>query len=115
MPRISDVVVESSLSALTCLLNVPGDLPVCTGHFPAVPIIPGVVQLGWAVDLARKHGLASGPLVGIASAKFRRVLQPGVELRARLHRGRSAGELQFEFMMGDLVVSCGRLRFGDQS
>jgi 3-hydroxymyristoyl/3-hydroxydecanoyl-(acyl carrier protein) dehydratase len=97
---------------LTGRLRVPCELPIFAGHFPAMPIVPGVVQLGWVAELAQAHGLAAGPFAGIASAKFRRILQPGVELQVRLQPGRLVGEVQFELKARDFVVSCGRLRFG---
>lgn len=113
LPAVSNLAVEPSLGALTCRLHVPGDLPICAGHFPAMPIVPGVVQLGWIVALARDQGLVSGEFAGIVSAKFRQLVRPGADLRARLERGRSPGLLQFEISAGSVVVSCGRLRFGD--
>jgi len=97
---------------LTGRLHVPCDLPVFAGHFPAMSIVPGVVQLGWVAEIARAHGLAAGPFAGIVSAKFRRILQPGVKLQVRLQPARSGSEVQFEFKAADFVVSCGRLRFG---
>jgi len=96
---------------LTGRLCVPCDLPIFAGHFPAMPIVPGVVQLGWVAELARAHGLAAGPFNGIVSAKFRRILRPGVDLQVRLQPGRLKGEVQFELKARDFVVSCGRLRF----
>jgi 3-hydroxymyristoyl/3-hydroxydecanoyl-(acyl carrier protein) dehydratase len=97
---------------LTGHFRVPCDLPIFAGHFPAMPIVPGVVQLGWVAELAHAHGLAAGPFVGIVSAKFRRILRPGVELQVRLQPGRSEGEVQFELKALGVVVSSGRLRFG---
>ena len=111
-PVLQEAAFESSRGVLTGRLRVPWDLPIFAGHFPAMPIVPGVVQLGWVAELARAHGLAAGTFTGIVFAKFRRILQPGVELQVRLQPGRSEGEVQFEFKAGDFVVSCGRLRFG---
>lgn len=111
-PVLQEAALESSRGVLTGRLRVPCDLPIFAGHFPAMPIVPGVVQLGWVAELARAHGLAAGPFAGIVSAKFRRILQPGVELQVRLEPGRLGGEVQFEFKAGDFVVSCGRLQFG---
>ena len=111
-PVLREAGFDSSHGVLTGRLRVPSDLPIFAGHFPAMPIVPGVVQLGWVAELAQAHGLAAGPFGGIVSAKFRRILRPGVELQVRLQPGRLEGELQFEFKAGDFVVSCGRLKFG---
>jgi 3-hydroxymyristoyl/3-hydroxydecanoyl-(acyl carrier protein) dehydratase len=112
MPVISDLVLDPGTQSLTCLLRVPDDLPIFRGHFPAVPIVPGVIQVAWAVELARGHGLVNGCLVAISTAKFRRVVRPGMCLRARVGRGAAAGQLQFTYELAGAVVSTGRLCFG---
>jgi 3-hydroxymyristoyl/3-hydroxydecanoyl-(acyl carrier protein) dehydratase len=108
MPAISDLALDPGTQSLTCLLRVPDDLPVFRGHFPAVPIVPGVIQVAWAVELARSHGLANGPLVAISTAKFRRVVRPGMCLTARVERGATAGPLKFTYELAGAVVSTGR-------
>ena len=112
MPVVSGPVLDPGTQSLTCLLRVPDDLPIFRGHFPAVPIVPGVIQVAWAVELARSRGLASGPLVSISTAKFRRVLRPGMSLTARVGRGASAGQIQFIYELAGAVVSTGRFYCG---
>jgi 3-hydroxymyristoyl/3-hydroxydecanoyl-(acyl carrier protein) dehydratase len=112
MPVVSGPVLDPGTQSLTCLLRVPDDLPIFRGHFPAVPIVPGVMQVAWAVELARSCGLASGPLVAISTAKFRRVVRPGMCLTARVERGAAAGQLQFTYELAGAVVSTGRFCCG---
>lgn len=109
---LQEAAFEPARGELTGRLHVPCDLPIFAGHFPAMPIVPGVVQLGWVAELALAHGLAAGPFARIVSAKFRRILRPGVELQLRMQPGRLEGEVQFELKAGEFVVSCGRLQFG---
>lgn len=112
VPVVSDFVRDAKLPSLTCRVRVPYELPVFRGHFPSRPIVPGVVQIGWAVDIARAQGVVSGAFAGISGAKFRRVLQPGMNLGLRLdgHDGRR--QLSFEYSLGSMVVSGGRVQFG---
>jgi len=112
MPVISELALGADLQSLTCRLLVPDDLPIFRGHFPTVPIVPGVVQIGWAVELARAHGLVTGRFKGITTAKFRRLVQPGMSLAARLEQGAPTGQLQFRYEFGGAVISTGRLQFG---
>ncbi len=112
MPIVSDLVPDPAGGGLDCRLRVPYDMEIFRGHFPSAPIVPGVMQIGWAVELARAHGLADGPLTGIDAAKFRRVLRPGMCLGARLERGARPGQVQFRYTCGDTVVATGRLQFG---
>jgi len=112
MPIVSEVVLEPGVRALTCRLRVPYDMAIFRGHFPSAPIVPGVMQVGWAVGLARTHGLARGSLAGIDAAKFRRLVRPGMRLVARVERGARPGQVSFRYECGDTVVATGRLQFG---
>lgn len=112
VPVVSDVVRDANLPSLTCRLQVPCELPIFRGHFPSRPIVPGVVQIGWAVDIACAAGLVSGPFTGISGAKFRRVLQPGMNLALRLDGHDASRQLHFEYSLGSTVVSGGRVQFG---
>jgi 3-hydroxymyristoyl/3-hydroxydecanoyl-(acyl carrier protein) dehydratase len=111
MPIISDLEVAAASGSLTCQLRVPFDLPIFGGHFPSKPIVPGVIQVGWAVELARIHGLAAGRFSGVSTAKFRRLLQPGMRLAAHVERGMGAGQVRFTYRLGENVVTTGRLQF----
>jgi 3-hydroxymyristoyl/3-hydroxydecanoyl-(acyl carrier protein) dehydratase len=112
MPIVSDVAPDPGAGSLDCRLRVPYDMAIFRGHFPSAPIVPGVLQVGWAVELACAYGLADGPMTGIAAAKFRRVLRPGMCLVARLERGPRPGQVHFRYTGGHAVVSTGRLQFG---
>lgn len=112
MPIVSRVAVDDARQTLVCELLVPHDLRILHGHFPAVPIVPGVTQVGWVVELARQHGIAAGRCFGIVTAKFRRLVLPGMRLSARIEAGPGAGQCQFTFQLNGAAVSTGRLQFG---
>jgi 3-hydroxymyristoyl/3-hydroxydecanoyl-(acyl carrier protein) dehydratase len=112
LPVVSDLVRDVKLPSLTCRLQVPYELPIFRGHFPSRPIVPGVVQIGWAVEVARAEGLVAGAFTGISGAKFRRVLQPGMNLGLRLDGFDERRQLSFEYSLGSMVVSGGRVQFG---
>ncbi len=112
MPVIRDLALATDLHSLTCRFLVPHDLPVLGGHFPGLPVVPGIMQVGWAAELARTHALVTGRCTGIATAKFRRLMLPGMDIDANLERGSSIGQLQFSFRCRGDVVSTGRLQFG---
>lgn len=85
------------------------------GHFPQVALLPGVVQIGWAVELAKRFlaedGKAFGRFHSLATVKFMRVLQPGASVRLRLSADRENRELEFEYREGGVTCSSGRVLF----
>lgn len=115
MPVIHDLALDPGLHSLTCRFVVPHDLPVFSGHFPGLPVVPGIMQVGWAAELARTYSLVTGRCTGIGTAKFRRLLLPGMQVEASLDGGSRSGQLQFRFQCGGDVVSIGRLLFGGSS
>lgn len=112
MPVIRELALDPQLRSLACHFIVPRDLPVLGGHFPGLPVVPGIMQVGWAAELARTHSLVTGRCTGIATAKFRRLLLPGMQIDLSLDGGSRSGQMQFRFRCGGDVVSVGRLLFG---
>jgi hypothetical protein len=98
-------------AGLECGVRVPFDLAIFDGHFPTIPIVPGVVQVDWAVDLARARLRIGGRFNGITATKFRRLVQPGMNLALTLEHRPESGELRFEYRLGDVMVSIGRVFF----
>ncbi|MCJ7451991.1 MAG: hypothetical protein MUO39_05880 [Steroidobacteraceae bacterium] len=98
-------------SGLGCSVRVPYDLAIFDGHFPTIPILPGVVQVDWAVGLARTHLRAGGQFKGITATKFRRLVQPGMNLALTLEHRPESGELRFEYLLGEALASTGRVLF----
>lgn len=112
LPVFGHVTVDGDRRALSCELFVPRELRVLRDHFPAAPVVPGVTQIAWAVELAHRHGLATGPLRGIVTAKFRRLLLPGIRLEARVEAGPALDQCCFVFELDGEAISTGRLQFG---
>ena len=97
--------------ALECRVRVPYDLAIFLGHFPSLPIVPGVVQVDWAVNIARAHLQLHGEFKGITATKFRRLVRPGMELALTLEHRPEPGELRFEYLLGHDLASTGRVFF----
>lgn len=88
-------------------LRVPADLPCLAGHFPAAPVVPGAVLVGWAEFFGRSRLGLEAPLQGLENVKFKRPVLPGAELVLRL-RSRN-DRLQFELSSADGEHAAGRL------
>ncbi len=91
-----DRVLEWGERRVRALKNVTHNEPFFAGHFPERPIMPGVLILeGMAQTVgllvSREQPGASGYLVGVDRARFRRPVQPGDQIvyEAELERGRA--------------------------
>ncbi len=62
-------------------LRASPDSDLFRGHFPDLPVLPGVAQLQWALALWRRYSGDSRPLRGLRRLKFQRVVVPGDQLR----------------------------------
>ncbi|MCP1727725.1 3-hydroxymyristoyl/3-hydroxydecanoyl-(acyl carrier protein) dehydratase [Natronospira proteinivora] len=94
-------------------LAVPVDLPWFRGHFPGHPVLPGLVQVEWARQLAERDLCPDGGFQGLRSVKFQRVIQPDCELC--LHLEARDGQVDWRLTLDGLdgpLCSEGRLFFG---
>jgi 3-hydroxyacyl-[acyl-carrier-protein] dehydratase len=112
LPEIDSL--ERTPDGLRLHFMISAELEYFDGHFPGLPLLPGVVQIGWAVEFARLHLTDEGLLErfrSLANVKFMRVIQPGASVWLSLKVDRPGRELEFEFRAGDDTCSSGRVRF----
>lgn len=91
-------------------LRVPLELAVFRGHFPSVPIVPGVEQVGWAISYARRH-FGKLRFKGLSGLKFRRIVQPADRLRLTLVWSEPASTLHFSYVCNGRECTVGRVTF----
>lgn len=107
-PRIQSVTVDSG--CLSVRFDVSSELNWFHGHFPDQPVLPGVVQLHWAVLVATAYFDVSGVPTEIKRLKFKKVFTPPQGLELTL-RERDSAEIQFRFTWEGEEYSEGRLVF----
>jgi len=108
LPRILSWIDEFSQQRL--LMEVSPDLSYFRGHFPGNPVLPGVVQVHWAVVFSCKlYGVCEVP-PEIKRLKFKSVVAPPRIMELSLSRP-GANEVQFEYSSLGQQHSLGRLIF----
>jgi 3-hydroxymyristoyl/3-hydroxydecanoyl-(acyl carrier protein) dehydratase len=58
-------------------LLIPENLAYLEGHFPDLPIVPGVVLIDWVTELAVRHLALPVDAAQTFAVKFRQVMRPG--------------------------------------
>jgi len=94
---------------VTLELFVAASLEHFSGHFPGCPILPGVVQIDWAVRLARRHFDGLTQCTGVDGFKCRAPVLPDTALTLTLTR--EPGRLRFAYAAAARAVSSGALLF----
>ena len=108
-PEILSVQCEGDTARLS--LRIPQDLMYFRGHFEQMPLLPGVVQVDWAIQLARQQFQMPPQFKKLSALKFMRVLSPGGTIELLLHWQSASGELSFRYAWAEQAYSSGRVQF----
>lgn len=111
MPRILE---QQGPESDQCQLRLAIDAQLFwfRGHFPAAPILPGVVQINWARQLAASlwpDCAWLNDLANMEAVKFQQLLVPGDAVTLALNLDRPRRKLSFAYSEGERRFSSGRL------
>jgi 3-hydroxyacyl-[acyl-carrier-protein] dehydratase len=126
-----DRVLQADETSIIAESDIKSDAPHFKGHFPDLPILPGVmiietVAQAGALIVSLSKGLEEGTFIafsGVEQAKFRRPVHPGdtLTIEARIERNRR-GFYKFsgEAKVGDklaaqLQFSATQMQFSSES
>lgn len=91
-------------------LDIREELDWFRGHFEEFPVLPGIVQLHWAIEFAREHFGLTGVPQDVRRLKFKSVVLPPLVIDMEIKKVGSA-DVFFEFTSPGLKHSEGRLSF----
>ena len=89
--------------------QVPENLYYLTGHFPQVPVVPGVCQLRWVIKSIETY--AGGPLhiTAMEAVKFHRMLFPGQVFFLEMKLDRQGSKWVYRMFSEEQTFASGRL------
>ncbi|HEY3597786.1 MAG TPA: AMP-binding protein [Paraburkholderia sp.] len=96
-------------------LRVPPTLVHFAGHFPGLPILPGVVQIDWAIRFAAEHVANVRSIVSIDRLKFTAPVPPGALLNLTLSLDTARQRVQFAYRLGQRDCASGWLVYRERS
>ncbi|PPA05803.1 AMP-binding protein [Pseudomonas sp. MWU12-2312b] len=90
-------------------LAVPPDLAYFSGHFPRAPVLPGVVQVEWALKLGQQLMNLPEKFAGMEVLKFQQLVRPGDEVQLHLRFDPVRSKLYFAYRNETATCSSGRI------
>ncbi|MDD2759402.1 MAG: AMP-dependent synthetase [Methylomonas sp.] len=104
---------EAQAGGVLLTLRVPENLTYFIGHFDQIPIVPGVVQIQWAVHYAREYLGVTGVFSHMEAVKFKELLLAGLPLQLDLRYHPQSFKLEFCYRSEAAEYSSGRIHFHD--
>lgn len=104
---------QRDAEAAHLLLPLDADLIAFDGHFPQAKILPGVVQLDWAIHFGREAFAMPPRFVRMDALKFQHVARPGDVLQLSLGWDAVKSVMSFRYVSDHGVHASGRVVFAD--
>jgi 3-hydroxyacyl-[acyl-carrier-protein] dehydratase len=96
-------------------LHIPDTLDHFTGHFPQYPVLPGVVQIDWAIGIAHRYFLFSTSFKALENIKFQALILPNTDITLGLRWDKNKAALHFSYSKNQRTYSSGRIIFSSGS
>jgi len=103
---------QRDADAAVLVLPLDPDLVAFDGHFPQAKILPGVVQLDWAIHYARQAFAMPPRFERTDALKFQHVARPDDQLQLTLGWDAARSVLSFRYVSDHGVHASGRVVFG---
>ena len=97
---------NSGQTEITAEIEVSPESPWFAGHFPNMPILPGIAQLGIVHDIIKRTVARAGKISRIVNVRFKQTIKPNERFTITVTRRKeTTGSFSFRLMnAGGLVV-----------
>ncbi|NNG21872.1 AMP-binding protein [Telluria aromaticivorans] len=106
-------VLEQEPARMLLELTVPADLLYFDGHFSVAPVLPGVVQVDWAIHYGRSYFDLGEGFGGINALKFQQMIRPDQPVQLELVHDSTKGQLNFRYFSDAGPHASGRILLGN--
>ncbi len=89
--------------------KVPDNLYYLRGHFPQVPVVPGVCQLRWVIQSIETYSGRRLQLSALEAVKFHHLLVPGQPFFLEVRLDRQANKWVYRIFSDEQTFASGRL------
>jgi 3-hydroxymyristoyl/3-hydroxydecanoyl-(acyl carrier protein) dehydratase len=100
---------EGSVGKVRLQLHCAPDLIWFEGHFPNLPVLPGVAQIDWAAHFGRLHFGFDAPVTRMTGLKFQYLIRPSDTPCLDLTWRPDRQELEFAYFLDEKPCSRGTL------
>ena len=105
--------LEQQENRICLRITAPSELLYFQGHFPENPILPGVVQIHWAIKYAREYFNMPSHFAGMEVIKFQQIARPEQPLTLVLSYNPEKQKLTFSYNSATASHSSGRILWSD--
>ena len=109
LPTINSV--EQQPDSVLLTITIDAELRCFQGHFDDVAVVPGVVQLDWAITFAREYLAMPGDVLDISVLKFQKLLLPDMKVQLVLEK-KSPEKISFCYFKDDDKFASARVVLG---
>lgn len=111
-PEVIDIARSAEQAEVKLL--VPENLIYFRGHFPGFALLPGVIQVDWAVRYGKELFLPAGAFPSTIRIKFRRPIRPNYRLSLNLKFVPLRSSVHFEYSDAEGPYSSGQIGFASE-